>query len=160
MPGVHRMPVDAFLLIALTSALSLGSAALIVSMDRRAACLPRPDDATVTAMTTALDWPTEGQVVIMVGIANPGSVPVLVGLLLHRQLLPGGRARATVAYRTTKPRYQAGKQATVAAVPGGALSRLSVPVPDTHRRYRLEIMIGQPDRRLQVISAPVTIARA
>jgi hypothetical protein len=41
---------------------------------------------------------------------------VLVGMTLRRQLLPGGGTRVTISSRTTRRRYQAGRQAAVAAV--------------------------------------------
>lgn len=149
-----------FILIALTAVLSLSVAGLWVVIDRRAVSGPRPGDAIVTGMVTAMDWPTDGEAIISVAIANPGPVPVLVGALLRRQLLPVVGRRITIADRTTRPRYLASAQAAVAAVPGGETDRLSVPVPGARagRRWRLVVMIGQPDCRLQVISAPVAIA--
>lgn len=149
-----------FILIALAAVLSVSVAVIFAAIDRRAASGPRPGDAIVTEMVTALDWPTDGEAIISVAIANPSPVPVLVGALLRRQLLPGGWHRITVAERTTRPRYLASAQAAVAAVPGGETDRLSVPVPRARarRRWRLVIMIGQPDYRLQVISAPVAVA--
>jgi hypothetical protein len=152
--------VNTYILIALTTALALAGARLVVALERRAASGPRPGDATVTAVLSAQDWPTEGEALITAAISNPGPVPVLVGLLLRRQLLPVAWGSTTVVYRTTRPRYQAGQQALVAAVPEGQIDRLSVPVANsgTRRRHRLVITIGQPDGRLQVVSAPVTIA--
>jgi len=149
--------VHTYSLIALAALLSLGVAGLMVVIDRRAASRPRPGDAIVTDMVTALDWPNDGEAAILLAIANPGPVPVLVGLLPRRQLLPGGRRRITVDGRTTRPRYLASAQAAVAAVPGGETGRLSVPITCA-RRCRLVIMIGQSDGRLQVISAPVAVA--
>jgi hypothetical protein len=70
-----------------------------------------------------------------------------------------GGAALTISPRTTRRRYQAGRQAALAAVPERARRRLWVPVPGEHCRYRLTVVIGQADGRLRVISAPVTIAR-
>jgi hypothetical protein len=153
--------VHTYILITLTAVLSMGVAGVMVALGWRTntGSRPRPGDAIVTEIVTALDWPTDGEAIISVAIANPGPVPVLVGLLLRRQLLPVGWRRITVAGRTTSPRYLASAQAAVAAVAGGETDRLTAPVPSAcaRRRWRLVIMIGQPDCRLQVISAPVAI---
>jgi hypothetical protein len=152
--------VHTFIVIALAAVLSLSVAGLFLAMERRSASGPRPGDAIVTEMVTALDWPTDGEAIVSVAIANPGPVPVLVGVLLRRQLLPVGWRRITVAEQTTKTCYLASAQTAIAAIPGGETNRLSVPLPSARarRRWRLAIMIGQPDCRLQVISAPVAIA--
>jgi hypothetical protein len=157
-PVGEHSPVDAFILIVLSVALVLGSAAFIVTIDRGVASLPRPGDATATTAFTVTDWPSDGQTAITVAVANPSSGPVLVGLSLRRVLLPGGRPRMRVPYRTTRARYQPSRQAAVAAVREATISGLSVPVP-SGRRYRLVIMIGQSDGRLCVLSAPFRIAR-
>lgn len=150
--------MHAFILTALTATLALGSAGLIVAIQRRAASCERPDDATVTAVFTIADRPSDGQTVVAVVIANPGRVPVLAGLSLRRALLPGRYTRATTGSRTTRRRYQAARHEVVAAVPDDAISRICVPVPGTRSRYRLVVVIGQSDGRLRIISAPVTIA--
>ena len=147
------------ILIALTAGLAAGGAHVVRVMDRRAAACPRPGDATVTAISAAADWPSEGQATVSVAISNPGSLPVLVGVLLRRRLLPAGRSRTSVAQRTSGRRYQPSRQAAVAAVPEGEVGRLSVLVPDGRawRRYRVVLLIGQPDGRLSVISTSVCI---
>jgi hypothetical protein len=152
--AVHNL-----ILIALTAGLAAAGAHVVRAMDRRAIARPRPGDATVTAVSAAADWPSEGQATVSVAIWNPGSLPVLVGVLLRRRLLPAGRSRTSVARRTSGRRYQPSRQAAVAAVPAGEAGQLSVLVPDgrARRRYRLVLMIGQPDGRLSVISTPVCI---
>jgi hypothetical protein len=82
----------------------------------------RPGDATVTAISAAADWPSEGQATFSVAIWNPGSLPVLVGVLLRRRLLPAGRSRTSGARRTSGGRYQPSRQAAVAAVPEGEVA--------------------------------------
>jgi hypothetical protein len=149
--------MHAFILFALSATLTAGGSILIVAAERRALTCPRPGDASVTAVSPIVDRPGDGQTVVTAAIANPGSAPVLVGLSLRRKLLPGGRTRTIAARRTASRRYHASRQTVVAAVPDGAISRLSVPVPDRHRRYRLVAVIGQLDGRLSVVSVPVTI---
>jgi len=149
--------MHAFILFALSATLTAGSSVLIVAAGRRAYTSPRPGDASVTAVSPIVDRPGDGQTVVTAAIANPGSAPVLVGLSLRRKLLPGGRTRTTAARRTSRPRYHASRHAVVAAVPDGAITRLSVPVPAHRRRYRLVAVIGQLDGRLCVVSVPVTI---
>jgi hypothetical protein len=149
--------MHAFILFALSATLTAGGSVLIVAAERRALTCPRPGDASVTAVSPIVDRPGDGQTVVAAAIANPGSAPVLVGLSLRRKLLPGGRTRTAAARRTARRRYHASGQTVVAAVPDGAISRLSVPVPDRRRRYRLVAVIGQLDGRLCVVSAPVTI---
>jgi hypothetical protein len=149
--------MHAFLLFALSATLTAGGSVLIVSAERRAYACPRPGDASVTAVSPIVDRPGDGQTVVTAAIANPGSAPVLVGLSLRRKLLPGGRTRTAAARRTGRRRYHASRHTVVAAVPGGAISRLSIPVPDRRRRYRLVAVIGQLDGRLCVVSVPVTI---
>jgi hypothetical protein len=149
--------MHAFILFALSATLAVGASALIVAAERRAFSGPRPGDAAVTAISPIVDRPGDGQTVVSVAIANPGAAPVLVGLSLRRTLLPGRRTRTIAVRRTTRRCYHAGRHAVVAAVRDGAISRLSVPVPGARRRYRLVAVIGQPDGRLCVISAPVTI---
>jgi hypothetical protein len=150
--------MHAFILFALSATLTAGSSVLIVAAERRALTCPRPGDASVTAVSPIVDRPGDGLTVVTAAIANPGTAPVLVGLSLRRKLLPGARIRTTAARRTARRRYHASRQMVVAAVPDGAISRLSVPVPDRHRRrYRLVAVIGQLDGRLCVASVPVTI---
>jgi hypothetical protein len=151
--------VHTLILIVLTAELAAAGAHVVRVMDRRAASRPRPGDATVTAISAVADWPSEGQATFSVAIWNPGSLPVLVGVLLRRRLLPAGRSRTSVARRTSGGRYQPSRQAAVAAVPKGKVGQLSVLVPDgrARRRYRFVLLIGQPDGRLSVISTPVCI---
>ncbi|HTU06526.1 MAG TPA: hypothetical protein VMG13_13315 [Trebonia sp.] len=149
--------MHAFILFALSATLTAGSSVLIVSAARRAYTSPRPDDASVTAVSPIVDRPGDGQTVVTAAIANSGSAPVLVGLSLRRKLLPGGRTRTTAARRTSRRRYHASRHVVVAAVPDGGITRLSVPVPGHRRRYRLVAVIGQLDGRLCVTSVPVTI---
>jgi hypothetical protein len=149
--------MHAYILLALSLTLTVGGSGLIIAAERRAFGSPRPGDATVTAVSPIVDRPGDGRTVITAAIANPGATPVLVGLSLRRRLLPGGRTKATAARRTARRCYHASRHMVVAAVADGAVSRLSVPVPGHGRRYRLIAVIGQPDGRLCVISAPVTI---
>ena len=149
--------MHAFILVALSAVLAAGGSALIIAAERRAFGGPRPGDAAVTAVSPIVDRPGDGQTVVSVAIANPGPAAVLVGLSLRRKLLPGSRTRTTTVRRTARRCYHASRQTVVAAVPGGQISRLSVPVPGAGRRYRLVAVIGQPDGRLCVISTPVTI---
>jgi hypothetical protein len=157
MRGGERWAVNTLILIALTAGLAAGGAHVARLMDRRAATRPRPGDATVTAVVIAADWPSEGQTTVSVGIRNPGSTPVLVGMLIRCRLLPTGRSRTSVARRTSRRRYQPSRQAVISAVPEGAVGRLSIPVPDgrARRRHRLVLLIGQADGRLSVVSTPV-----
>ena len=149
--------MHAFILLALSLTLTVGGSGLIVAAERRATSGPRPGDATVTAVSPIVDRPGDRQTVVIAAIANPGPTPVLVGLSLHRKPLPGGRTRTMAVHRTARRRYHASRQTVVAAVPDGAVNRLSVPVPGRGSRYRLVAVIGQPDGRLCVISAPVRI---
>jgi hypothetical protein len=139
--------------------LALGSTVVILGANRDVASLPRPGDATVTTAFILLDWPREGDTVVNATVANPGTAPVLVGASLRRRLVPGRRPRITVPRRTSHTRYRPVSQAAMIAVPGGAISKVSVPVPDRRRRYRLIVIIGQSDDRLSVFSTPLHVAR-
>lgn len=147
--------VHALILALGSSTLALGGAAVILAAERRVAALPRPSDAMVTAVSALTDYPAEGTTTIAVAIANPGATAVLVGVSARGPGWPGSRTRTTTPYRTTRRRYRAGEQATVAAVPPRSVSRLSVHVA-AGRRCRVVVVAGQPDGRLQVISVPVS----
>jgi hypothetical protein len=147
--------VTAFILIAESAALMLGSTALILATERRAASGPRPGDATVTAVSTIAAFPDENTSKVIVVIANPGDMPVLVALSPRRRGWPGRGIRTKVASRTTRRRYRADRQATIGVVAARSVTRLSMLIP-VHRRCRVAVAIGQPDGRLRVISVPVS----
>jgi hypothetical protein len=157
-PGSEHSFVHALILI-LSVVLSAGAEGVMNAAGRRSAALSRPGNATVAVAFTLADWPHFDQSAVTVIIVNPGPVPVLAGLSLHRKWLPGGRARTKIVRSTTRPRYLPSRQAAVAAIPEGTIGGLSISVPGGGRRFRLVVMIGQSDRQLLVASAPVTIAR-
>jgi hypothetical protein len=154
--------VHTLIFIALTAGLAAGGAHAVRVMDRRAASRSRLRDASVTAISAAVDWPIQGQATVSVAISNPGSIPVLAGVLIRRRLLPGGRRRTSVARRTGGRRYRPSRHGAVGVVPEGEVATLSILVPDgrSWRRYRIVALIGQPDGRLSVTRAPVCIGCA
>jgi hypothetical protein len=121
----------------------------------------RPGDAAVAAELIPGTRPA-----IIATVRNPGDVPLMAGLTVRRQLLPGwldGGLTVRVPRRTARRKYLAGAQDTVGVVParGQAGFRLAVPVtgpvagPGAQRRYRLTAGVGQAGGRLRVISVPV-----
>jgi hypothetical protein len=148
--------VDELILIVGSITLIIGSAAQIIAAGRRAAAAPGPGDATVTAVCTLVDYPEVGTTTVSVGIVNPGDMPVLIGLSLRRQGWPGRGTRTMVPSLTCRRRYLAARQAMVGVVPAHSADRLSVVVA-ARRRCRLDVIVGQSDGRLWVISVPVTV---
>lgn len=101
--------------------------------------------------------------VILATVSNPGPVPVLVGLRVRQRLWPAGggsRTTARVPWRPTRRRYRADRQTTVGVVRSGGSTSLSVPVPGiAGGSFSLVAVVGHYDRRLRVISVPVTVPR-
>jgi hypothetical protein len=148
--------VNTFIVLAAESAtLLLGSAALILATERRAAAAPRPADAAVTAVRTIAGFPDEDTSKVIVVIANSGDIPVLVGLSARRRGWPGRGMRTTVSSLTTQRRYRADRQDTIGVVPARSVSRLSMLIP-VRLRCRVAVVIGQADGRLRVVSVPVS----
>ena len=77
--------------------------------------------------------------------------------------MPGGerwRMDAFILIAATMALAASGAGSVIALKRRAAVRPRPGDAPLTRRRYRLVIMIGQPDDRLQVISAPVTTARS
>jgi len=116
-----------------------------------------PGDAAVAAVLAAGPRP-----VIVATVRNPAGVPLLAGLTVRRQRLPGwpdAGLTVRVPRRTARRRYLAGAQDTVGVVPAGGQAefRMAAPAPlaRTGRRYRLTAVVGQAGGRLRVIGVPV-----
>jgi hypothetical protein len=123
----------------------------------------RPGDATVTAVLDDVPHPDGPQRVVVATVRNPGPVPVLVGLSVHRRRVPGwlgAGMSVTVPRRTRRPRYRPGVQATVGVVGPGESACWSVPAPRSGRHCHLVAVIGQSGRRLRVVTLPVSLAPA
>src|SRR5689334_5054463 len=127
----------------------------------------RPGDAAVGAVLGPGPRP-----VIIATVRNPADVPLVAGLTVRRQLLPGlldPGLTVRVPRRTTRRKFLAGEQDTVGVVPAGGQAefRMTAPAPltrtgltrtgraGTGRRYRLTAVIGQAGGRLRVIGVPV-----
>jgi hypothetical protein len=101
---------------------------------------------------------SQGKSAVIVSIANPGTLPVLVGLTVRRQRCPGWlglRHRTRVARRTVARRYRADRHRIIGIVPANAASVLAVPFSANRGRQRVVAIIGQSDHRLRVISTTI-----
>src|SRR5690349_10216512 len=128
----------------------------------RAAGRRPPGDAAVGAVHGPGPRP-----VIIATVRNPADVPLVAGLTVRQQLLPGlldPGLTVRVPRRTARRKFLAGEQDTVGVVPAGGQAefRMTAPAPLTRtgltrtgRRYRLTAVIGQAGGRLRVIGVPV-----
>jgi hypothetical protein len=127
----------------------------------------RPGDAAVGAALGPGPRP-----VIIATVRNPADVPLVAGLTVRRQLLPGlldPGLTVRVPRRTARRKFLAGEQDTVGVVPAGAQAEFRMTAPAlltrtglartglarTGRRYRLTAVVGQAGGRLRVIGVPV-----
>jgi hypothetical protein len=132
----------------------------------------RPGDAAVGAVLGPGPRP-----VIIATVRNPADVPLVAGLTVRRQLLPGlldPGLTVRVPRRTARRKFLAGEQDTVGVVPAGAQAEFRMTAPAlltrtgltrtglartgrarTGRRYRLTAVVGQAGGRLRVIGVPV-----
>jgi hypothetical protein len=122
----------------------------------------RPGDAAVAAVLAPGPRP-----VIIATVRNPGDVPLMAGLTVRPQPLPGwlgadwldGGLTVRVPRRTARRKYLAGAQDTVGVVPARGQARFRLTArgggPAVRRRYRLTAVVGQAGGRLRVISVPV-----
>jgi hypothetical protein len=118
----------------------------------------RPGDATVTAVLGSVPHPDGRQRAVIATVRNPGSVPILVGLSVHRSRLPGwlgAGMSVAVPRRTGRRRHLPGGQATLGVVGAADSAYWPIPAPAAGRRCRLVAVIGQSGGRLRVISLPV-----
>jgi len=105
--------------------------------------------------------------VIIATVRNPGDVPLVAGLTVRRQPLPGlldPGLTVRVPRRTARRNFLAGEQDTVGVVPAGGQAEFRMTAPAlltrtglirTGRRYRLTAVVGQAGGRLRVIGVPV-----
>jgi hypothetical protein len=100
--------------------------------------------------------------VIIATVRNPGDVPLVAGLTVRRQPLPGlldPGLTVRVPRRTARRKFLAGAQDTVGVVPAGGQAEFRLAAPalpaKTGRRYRLTAVVGQAGGRLRVIGVPV-----
>jgi hypothetical protein len=100
--------------------------------------------------------------VIIATVRNPGDVPLVAGLTVRRQPLPGlldPGLTVRVPRRTARRNFLAGEQDTVGVVPAGGQAEFRMAPPAlltrTGRRYRLTAVVGQAGGRLRVIGVPV-----
>jgi hypothetical protein len=117
----------------------------------------RPGDAAVGAVLGPGPRP-----VIIATVRNPADVPLVAGLTVRRQLLPGlldPGLTVRVPRRTARRKFLAGEQDTVGVVPAGAQAEFRLTAPAllarTGCRYRLTAVVGQAGGRLRVIGVPV-----
>jgi len=121
-----------------------------------------PGDAAVGAVLDPGPRP-----VIIATVRNPAAVPLVAGLTVRRQLLPGlldPGLTVRVPRRTARRKFLAGEQDTVGVVPAGGQAEFRMTAPAlltrtglirTGRRYRLTAVVGQAGGRLRVIGVPV-----
>lgn len=117
----------------------------------------RPGDAAITAVLEPGPRP-----VIVATVRNPGDSPLVAGLTVRRQLVPGwlgSGLTVRVPRRTARRKFLASEQDTVGVVPAGGEAGFRVtPLrtrPGAGRRYRLTAVVGQAGGRLRVIGVPV-----
>lgn len=136
----------------------MASAGVLTGKAKRKA-LPGAWDVTVTADSSLS--PVHGDPVILATVSNPGPKPVLVGFRVHQRILPvlpGAEAKVRVPRRTTRRRYRADRQQTVAVVPAGGSTQLSFRVSGAAGTpFSVVAAVGHCDRRLRVITVPVTV---
>ena len=114
----------------------------------------RPGDAAVAVTLDPGPRP-----VIIATVRNPGDVPLVAGLVVRRQRLPGwfwrwpDGAGAQADRPAEVPGRGAGHRGVVPA--GDRPSSGWRPAPPGGRRYRLTAVIGQAGGRLRVIGVPV-----
>jgi hypothetical protein len=116
-----------------------------------------PGDAAVAAVLVPGPRP-----VIAAAVRNPGDVPLLAGLTVRRQRLPGwldAGHTVRVPRRTARRKFLPGAQDTVGVVPAGGQAQFRVAASGgglaARRRYRLTAVVGQAGGRLRVIGVPV-----
>jgi hypothetical protein len=121
-----------------------------------------PGDASVAAVLGPGPRP-----VIIATVRNPGDVPLMAGLTVRRQPLPGlldPGLTVRVPRRTARRKFLAGAQDTVGVVPAGGQAEFRLTAPALlartgpariGRRYRLTAVVGQAGGRLRVIGVPV-----
>jgi len=136
-----------------------------------------PGDAAVGAVLGPGPRP-----VITAIVRTPADVPLVAGLTVRRQLLPGlldPGLTVRVPRRTARRKFLAGEQDTVGVVPAGGQAEFRMTAPAlltrpgltrpgltrpglggtglirTGRRYRLTAVVGQAGGRLRVIGVPV-----
>ena len=126
-----------------------------------------PGDAAVGAVLGPGPRP-----VIIATVRNPAAVPLVAGLTVRRQLLPGlldPGLTVRVPRRTARRKFLASEQDTVGVVPAGGQAEFRMTAPAlltrpglggtglirTGRRYRLTAVVGQAGGRLRVIGVPV-----
>jgi hypothetical protein len=125
----------------------------------------RPSDATVRAAPARTGPPGAGHPdgaprSVLAWVHNPGPVPVLVGLSVHRSRRPGWLSpplNARVPLRTGHPRFGPQAQQVVGVVAPGESEGWPVAAPGRGRRGRLVAVIGQANGRLRVITLPVPL---
>lgn len=130
----------------------------IIDYFHAAADRPRPGDTIVTGVLWIRAEQREQPTTVVVMLANPGRVPVLVGLSARRDLTPawfGARAKTRAVWFTGRSRYRAGSQSAIGVVCSGATSRLPVQVPGGRRRLRVVALVGETDGRLRVITVRI-----
>ena len=113
----------------------------------------RPGDAAVAATLAPGPRP-----VIIATVRNPGDVPLVAGLVVRRQRLPGWLdpgLTVRVPRRTARRKFLAGAQDTVGVVPAGGQAEFRVAGTASGRRSRLTAAVGQAGGRLRVIGVPV-----
>ena len=118
----------------------------------------RPGDARVTAWPGSVPTPDGRQPTVVATVHNGGGGPVMVSLSLRRSRIPVRLTAGTsvaVPYRTTRRRYRPGTSATVGVADAGETARWHLLAPSPRHR-RLVAVIGQPGRRLRVLTVPVT----
>ena len=120
-----------------------------------------PWDVTVTAEPSANE--VHADLTILVAVDNPGPSPVLVGLTVRPRLSPlllAGRTKARVPRRPARPRYRAERQQIVSVVPANASAQFPVHLTGAvSNSFSVVVVAGQCDRRLRVITVPVTFYR-
>jgi len=131
-----------------------------------------PGDAAVGAVLDPGPRP-----VIIATVRNPADIPLVAGLTVRRQLLPGlldPGLTVRVPRRTARRKFLAGEQDTVGVVPAGGQAEFRMTAPAllirseltrsrltrsrltrSGRRYRLTAVVGQAGGRLRVIGVPV-----
>lgn len=140
--------------------LALG-VAHIRSRLRRARC--GPTDVTVTSLFVSVAPPGRGESFVLALVANPGAGTVLAGLSVSRRRGPawfGTRPKVKTVRRSTRRRYRADRQSTIAIAPARQMRALPVPFVAMRGRYRMVAVVGQADQCLRVISLPLAVGES
>lgn len=115
---------------------------------------------TITSVVIATDGRDQNNEEVIIGFANSGSAPVLVGLSVRREFRPswlGPQQSAGSVSRPGRRRYQPTAQSTIGVIPADGSSCVSVRIPPGRRRCRVVAVAGEANGRLWAMSVRVRV---